>query len=218
MLDRLDSISDRTASAFAALGLGVSLVAALLVPQDTQLGAWVRLVIWHGMLSAACIAGILTMGAAAVAYLVSGRDAVSGWARALQMTLLPLWVLASTIGAVAARLVWNGWNLTERRMVMSIAYIVVAAIALMVSLLWENRRVAAIGQAATAFVMVAGLAWLALGSAAQDVHPGSAVLSSPDVAFKLYALVMFGGCLLAVLALAVPVRRWMRNAEGTGSA
>lgn len=214
MSDRLDRISDRTAYLLAALGVGVSLVAAVLVPQDAQLGAWVRLVIWHGMLSAACIVGIFGMGALAVAYLASGRERSYEWARALQVALLPSWAFAVLIGALSARLVWNSWNLTERRMVMSIAYIVVAAAALMFALFWESRRAGAVGQVVTALAMSVGLAWIALAPAAEDVHPGSAVLSSPDVEFKVYAALMMGGLLLAVLALGVPVRRWLSRAEG----
>ena len=74
MLDRLDRISDRTAYLLAALALGISLLAAYMAPQDVELGAWVRLVIWHGMLKWACIVGIFGIGAIAVAYLVTGRD------------------------------------------------------------------------------------------------------------------------------------------------
>ena len=213
MLDRLDSVSDRAAYLAAAVGLGISLVAAFMAPQEAQLGAWVRLVIWHGMLKWACIVGIFGMGAIAVAYLATGRDRLYEWARALQVALLPLWVFAVLIGALAARLVWNSWNLTERRMVMSIAYTIVAAIALMLALFWDKRRVGAIGQVVTALAMAVGLAWIELGPAGDDVHPASAVLSSPDVAFKVYAFVMMGGCLLTVLALAVPVRRWLQHAE-----
>ncbi len=213
MLDRLDRISDRTAYLLAALGLAISLLAAYLAPQDVELGAWVRLVIWHGMLKWACIVGIFGMGAIAVAYLVTGRDRLYEWARALQVALLPLWVLAVFIGAMAARLVWNSWNLTERRMVMSVSYTIVAAVALMLALFWQKRRVGAIGQVVTALAMGVGLAWIELGPAGEDVHPSSAVLSSPDVAFKVYALLMMAGCLLVVLALSVPVRRWLQHAE-----
>jgi hypothetical protein len=131
------------------------------------------------------------------------------------VTLLPVWVLATAIGATAARLVWNGWNLTERRMLMSIVYIVVAAIALMLALFWDSRRAGAIGQVVTALAMAAGLAWILAGPASEDVHPASAVLSSPDIAFKVYAFIMMGGCLLTVLALAVPVRHWLTRAEVT---
>lgn len=213
MLDRLDALSDRAAYLLVALGVGVSLIAAFLAPQDAQLGAWVRLVIWHGMLKWACIVGIFGMGAIAVAYLVTGRDRLYAWARALQVALLPLWVLAVLIGALAARFVWNSWNLTERRMIMSVAYIVVAAVALMVAVFLDKKRVGAIAQVVTSIAMAVGLAWIDLGPAGEDVHPASAVLSSPNVAFKVAALVMMAGCLLAVLAFSVPVRRWLARAE-----
>jgi hypothetical protein len=213
MLDRLDRVSDRTACLTAALGVAISLVAAFLAPQDVELGAWVRLVIWHGMLKWACIAGIFGMGAIAVAYLVTRRERLYEWARALQVALLPLWIVAVLIGTIAARLVWNSWNLGERRMIMSVAYIIVAAIALMLALFWDNRRVGAIGQVATALAMAVGLAWIELGPAGDDVHPASAVLSSPDIAFKVYAFIMMGGCLLTVLAVSVPVRHWLKRAE-----
>jgi len=47
------------------------------------------------------------------------------------------------------------------------------------------------------------------------VHPASAVMSSPDVAFKVYAFIMMGGCLITVLALSVPMRHWLKRAEAS---
>lgn len=214
MLERLDRITDRTAYLLAAAGLAISLVAAFLSPQEAQLGAWVRLVIWHGMLKWACIVGIFAMGALAIAYLINGRERVYDWARALQVALLPLWVFAVFIGAIAARLIWNSWQLGERRMVMSVAYTAVAAVALLVSLFIERRRIGAAGQVVTALAMAVGLAWIELGPAGEDIHPASAVMSSPDLSFKVYAFVMMFGCLLAVLALSVPVRHWLKRADG----
>jgi hypothetical protein len=213
MFHRLDRISDRNAYLIAGVGLAVSVVAELLAPQDAQLGAWVRFVIWHGMLIVACIAGILGMGVVAVAYLATGRERVYDWARAMQVALLPLWALATLIGAVSARLVWNAWNLTERRMVMSLAYMVVAAVALMLALFQEKRRIGAAGQVVSALAMLAGLAWIEFGAVGQDIHPASAIASSPDVAFKVAALVMMLGSLAVVLALSVPVRHWLQRAE-----
>jgi hypothetical protein len=216
MLDRLDRISDRAAYLIAGCGLALSLVAAFLAPQDAQLGAWVRLVIWHGMYSAACIVGIFTMGAAAALFLVTGRERLYEWGRALQLVMLPLWVAAMLVGAASARLVWNSWNLTERRMMVGIAYTVVAAIALMVALFWNSRRAGAIGQLITALAMAAGLAFIAFGPAGEDIHPASAVMSSPDIAFKLFAAAMVVGTAVFVLALAVPVRRWLARSESAG--
>lgn len=213
MLEKLDRISDRSAYLMAAAGLVVSLVAAFLAPQDVELGAWVRLVIWHGMLKWACIVGIFGMGAIAVAYLVTRKDRLFDWGRALQVALLPLWVVAVIIGVVSAYLVWNALNLTERRMIMSVAYTVVAAVALMLSLFWDNRRVGAAGQIVTALAMAAGLAWINFGGKGDDVHPSGAVIASPNIAFRMYAFAMMGGCLAAVLSLAVPVKRWLARAE-----
>lgn len=210
----LDRVSNRVACAVAAIGFGVSLLAAFLTPQEQELGAWVRLVIWHGMLLTATIACVLLMGTLAVAHVVTKRDDLSDWARALQLTLLPVWVLAVSVGIAAARLIWGAFGLTERRTVFSIGYAVVAALALMASLLWGDRRIGSAGQVVSSAAMALGLGWIALVPSASDVHPGLAIVSSNDPAFKLAALVMLVSCLVAVLALSVPVRRWLtRGAE-----
>jgi len=218
MLDRLDRISDRAAYLVAGAGLAVSLIAAFLAPQDAQLGAWVRLVIWHGMYSGACIVGIFTMGIVAALFLVTGRDRLYEWGRALQLVMLPLWVVAMLVGAASARLVWNSWNLTERRMMVGIAYTVVAAIALMIALFWDNRRAGAVGQLVTALSMAAGLAFISFGPVGEDIHPASAVMSSPDIAFKIFAAAMIVGTTLFVVSLAVPVRRWLAHSERVADA
>jgi hypothetical protein len=213
MLDRLERIPNRTAYLLAAAGLAISLAAAFMAPQDVELGAWVRLVIWHGMLKWACIVGIFGMGVLAIVYLARGRDRLFEWGRAMQVALLPLWVVAVIIGVISAYLVWNALNLTERRMIMSVGYTVVAAVALMLSLFWENRRVGAVGQILTSLAMAAGLAWIEFAPKGDDVHPSGAVFASPNIAFRVYALVMMAGCLIAVLALTVPVRRWLQRSE-----
>lgn len=219
MAEALDRISDRAAYTTAGVGLAVSLAAAMLSPQDERIGAWVRLVVWHGMLKWACIIGVFAMAVLAVTHLFSRRRGVSEWARALQVVLVPVWAVAVLIGAVSAKLVWNAWNLAERRMTMSLGYTVVAAVALIVMLSWADRRVGSWSQIVTAAAMGAGLVWIGLGPAGEDVHPASAVLSSSDVAFKAYAFLMAAGCLVAILALAVPVRRWLaRAAEADGAA
>ena len=209
MLATLDRVSNRTAYLIASAALAVSVAAALLTPQDQQLGAWVRLVVWHGMLTGAAAMAILLMGGLAVASLVTERESLYEWARALQVLMLPVWVLAVAIGATAARLIWLSFDLGERRMVMSIGYTVVAAVALIVSLAWEDRRLRAGGQMVTALAMAVGLAWIVFGPSAGDVHPAGAILSSTDPAFKVAALTILASLLTAVLALAVPVRRWL---------
>jgi hypothetical protein len=218
MLAILDRITNRTAYIAMGAGVGLSLVAAFLAPQDVELGAWVRLTIWHGMLKWACIVGIFGMGLVAVLFLVTKRERLYDWARALQVALLPLWVLAVFIGVMAAKLVWGSFNLAERRMTMSLGYTVVAAVALMLSLFWENRRVGSAGQIVSALAMAFGLWWITLPDPL-DVHPASAVLNSDNIGFKIAAFGMMAGCLVWVLATAVPVRRWLQRmgAEDTAA-
>lgn len=213
MLEKLDRISTPIAGAVAAVGLLISLAAAALLPSDAQIGGWVRFVIWHGMLNIACAVALLVMGLFAVAYLVTRRERFEAWARSAQVALLPVWVLGTAIGAFAAKLVWNSWNLTERRMEMSIAYSAAAAVALLVALIADDHRVGAVSQVITTVAMAAGLAWIEIGPATQDIHPQSAVWSSPDVAFKVLAVVIAVALLAAVLALTVLVRRWLDRTE-----
>lgn len=215
----LDRITDRQAYVVAALGFGASLLAAFLTPQERELGAWVRLTIWHGMLKWACIAGIFGMGVLAAVYLVTRREKLYEWARAMQVALLPLWVVAVAIGVTAAKLVWGSYNLSERRMLMSVGYTMVAAVALMLSLLWEKPGIGAWGQIVTAAAMGVGLWWISTIPASEDVHPAAAVMSSDNPVFKIAAFSMMAGCLVMVLALAVPVRRWLeRHAHEDGAA
>jgi hypothetical protein len=137
---KLDRITDRTAWTVFATGLVASVLAAAFAPQDVKLGAWVRLVIWHGMLKWACILVIFAMGAVAIYYLVSKRQVLYDWVRGLQIATLMCWVFAVAVGAASAKLVWNSWNLTERRMTMSVIYIMVAAAGLIVGLVLDKPR------------------------------------------------------------------------------
>jgi hypothetical protein len=220
----LDRISNRTAYAVAGVFIALSLVAAFLAPQEAQLGGWVRLTIWHGMLKWACIVGIYGMGLLAAGYLATKRRALFEWAHTLQITLLPIWVFAVVIGAVAAKLVWNGWNLGERRMIMSVAYIVVAAAAVIVGLVFEKPRLTSGLVILTSISMAVGLWWVQTAPPGQDVHPQNAVGGS-QLPFQVFAALMFVTCLVWVLALCVPVRRWIarhdreaEDAHGTADA
>ncbi|HEX9092654.1 MAG TPA: hypothetical protein VF902_01600 [Coriobacteriia bacterium] len=214
----VDRVSNRTAYVVAVVFLALSLLAAALAPQEAQLGGWVRLTIWHGMLKWATIVGIFGMGVLAAGFLVTKRRALFDWAHALQLTLLPVWLFAVAVGVAAARLVWNGWNLGERRMIMSVAYIVIAAVAVIVGLVFEKPRLTSWLVILTSISMAVGLWWIETAPPGQDVHPQNAVGGS-QLPFQVFAVLMLITCLVWVLALCVPVHRWLarhdREAEAT---
>jgi hypothetical protein len=211
---RLDRITDRTAWSVFAAGLAASVLAAAFAPREVELGAWVRLVIWHGMLKWACILVIFAMGAVASRYLASKRRALYDWMRALQITTLMVWVFAVMVGAASAKLIWGDWNLTERRMTMSLVYIMIAAAGLIVGLVLDKPRLTAALAVLTSLSMAALLAWIELAPVKDDIHPANAVMSSDDVMFKVFAMAMLAGCLVWVLALVVPTRRWVERHAG----
>ncbi len=208
---KLDKITDRTAWMVFAGGFVASVLAAAFAPQDAKLGAWVRLVIWHGMLKWACILVIFAMGALALYYLVSKRQVVYDWVRALQIATLLAWVFAVFVGAASAKLVWNSWNLTERRMTMSVIYIMIAAIGLIVGLVLDKPRLTAALAVLTSVSMAGLLAWIELSPATDDVHPANAVMGSDNVMFKVFGILMLLTCLVWVVALLVPVRHWVQR-------
>lgn len=208
---KLDRISDRTAWIAFAVAFAASVTAAAFAPQDAKLGAWVRLVIWHGMLKWACIMVIFAMGVVAVVYLVSKRDVLYDWVRALQITTLLAWVFAVGVGAASAKLVWNSWNLTERRMTMSVIYIMIAAAGLIVGLVLDKPRLTSALAVVTSISMAALLAWIELAPATDDVHPANAVFGSDNVAFKVFGVLMMVTCLAWVLALVIPTRHWVQR-------
>lgn len=206
---KLDRITDRTAWLVFAAGFVASVLAAVFAPQDEKLGAWVRLVIWHGMLKWACILVIFAMGVVAVAYLISKRPALYDWIRALQVATMLAWVFAVFVGAASAKLVWNSWNLSERRMTMAIIYVMVSAAALIAGLLMDKPRLTAALAVLTSVTMAGLLAWIELIPNPDDVHPANAVFSSPNIAFRVFGILMLVTCLVWVLALVVPTRHWV---------
>jgi len=208
---KLDRVTDRAAWAVFGGAFVASVLAAAFAPQDVKLGAWVRLVIWHGMLKWACILVIFAMGALALYYLVSKRQVLYDWIRALQIATLLAWVFAVGVGALSAKLVWNSWNLTERRMTMSVIYIMIAAVGLIVGLVLDKPRLTAALAVLTSVSMAALLAWIELAPTADDVHPANAVMGSDNMLFKVFGILMLVTCLTWVLALVVPVRHWVQR-------
>ena len=208
---KLDRITDRTAWLVFAGGFVSSVLAAAFSPQDAKLGAWVRLVIWHGMLKWACILVIFAMGVLALYYLISKRQALYDWVRALQVATMLAWVFAVIVGAASAKLVWNSWNLSERRMTMAIIYVMVSAVALIVGLVLDKPRLTAALAVLTSLTMAGLLVWIEAFPTPDDVHPTNAVMGSPNVAFRVFAILMLVGCLVWVLALVVPTRHWVER-------
>jgi hypothetical protein len=90
-----------------------------------------------------------------------------------------------------------------------VIYIMVAALALIVGLALDKPRLTAALTVLSSLTMAGLLLWIELGPATDDVHPSNAVMGSDNVLFRVFGIAMLVTCLVWVLALVVPVRRWL---------
>ena len=208
---------------FAAAGAPVlvlaSLVLAALSPADVRLGNWVKLVYWHGMYTWACIV-LFSVGAILAAwYLVSKRQTIADLAKAILFLAMPLWIVDVSVGALAAKLIWNSFNLTEGRMVISLVYMMVVAVAVIAALWFDRPAVTSSLSIVSTVVLWAGLWWISFGAGARDsVHPASPIANSDSMAIKVFAILIFLSMLGAVVLAVVPVYEWLRKSTTVKSA
>ncbi len=201
---------------FAAAGFPALLVASMLLaalaPADVSLGNWVKLVYWHGMYTWACII-LFTVGALLAGwYLVSRRQTLADLAKAILFLAVPLWIVDVAVGALAAKLIWNSYNLTEARMVISLIYMMIVAVAVIAALWFDRPVVTSSLSIVSTVVLWAGLWWITYGAGARgSVHPASPIANSDSLAIKVFAALILLTALAAVLLAVVPVYEWLRK-------
>jgi hypothetical protein len=201
---------------FAAAGapalIAASILLSALAPADVTLGNWVKLVYWHGMYTWACIV-LFSVGSLFGAwYLVSKRQTLADLSKAILFLAVPLWIVDVAVGALAAKLIWNSYNLTEARMVISLVYMMVVAVAVIAALWFDKPVVTSSLSIASTAVLWAGLWWITYGAGARDsVHPASPIANSDSIAIKVFAALIFLLCLGGVTLAVVPVYEWLRR-------
>ena len=201
---------------FAAAGfpglIVASIVLSALAPADVTLGNWVKLVYWHGMYTWACIA-LFTIGAGMGAwYLATRRQTLADLSKAILFLAVPLWILDVAVGSLAAKLIWNSYNLTEGRMVISLIYLMALAVAVIAALWFDKPAVTSSLSIVSTAVLWAGLWWISFGGGARDtVHPASPIANSDSIAIKVFAALILLLCLGGVTLAVVPVYEWLRK-------
>jgi hypothetical protein len=199
------------AAGFPAL-LAVSVLLSALAPADVTLGNWVKLVYWHGMFTWACIVLFSIGGLLAAWHLTTKNRTLADLAKAVLFLAVPLWVVDVAVGSLAAKLIWNSYNLTESRMVFSLVYLMALAIAVIAALWFDRPVVTSWLSIASTAVLWAGLWWITYGAGARNtVHPVSPIASSDSIAIKVFALLIFLLCFAAVALAVVPVYEWLRK-------
>lgn len=188
-------------------------------PAEAVLGDKVRLPIFHGALTWVNMTGFTLMGLCALAYLVVGKEALYRAAFGLRMVSVPVWVVGSAMGYMAAMKTWDfsasqtsPWVAlsNDPRLMAQFWVLLLALLLLVVPMLLDTRRQLAVAD--TVFVVVM---WTLLSRAiwgpGKALHPDNPILNSgSDIQIPFFLLV---GCLaVAVLSAAALVSTLQRSA------
>jgi len=191
---------------FIAIGLTLLAIAFItaLGPAEKTLGTNVRVVYLHGAWVWAALCAFFGAGAAGAAGLVSGRETINKWSRALGRTGLLFWITYLPLSMWAMQTNWNGLFLAEPRWRMAIIFAVCGLLIQIGIILLEDPI----------WASAANLVYLiALGFAVynvQDVmHPSSPIMDSDAASIQIF----FFGLLLLALLLVGLIAKVFRNVE-----
>ena len=198
----------------AASGVVAAVGFTLAFPAVEGLGSKVRMPVFHGAMTWVNLALFAVLAVLALAYVFSGRDWVYGWTEAVRFVSVPMWIVGSLLGFMAAM---NTWDFTgSKSSPLSVAaadprlgaqfFIMIAGLAILaLGLLTEERRWLALAD--TGFVAFAWVVLLrAILGPGRALHPDSPVMNSDEVFIKLMFLGIVAGVAVASLGVIMIVR------------
>jgi hypothetical protein len=176
---------------FAVLVFVIGLVASL-GPIEQSLGVNIRVVYLHVAWVWAALTAYLAAAAVGVVGLVSRREALHRWSRALGRTGLFFWITYLPLSLWAMQANWNGLFLAEPRWRLGVIFAIGGLILQVGLTLLENPFWASLGNTLYFLLLL-----LALRTTQQIMHPPSPILSSESGRIQLFFALLF---VLTVLA------------------
>ena len=180
------------------LFLAVSFVVLSFIPAEQQLGTFIRVIIFHGILSIAGLYTIYASGLLGVLYLATGNKAFARWSRELGLISVVVWLVGTLLSFVSMQVAWGGLMWTEPRTIAAVTMVVLGA--------GKEYLVRSGGGRLNAF------AWANIGFAAAVLlirqtlefvmHPENPIGTSDSLMIRLMPMVMLGFTLLAIAEFA----------------
>ncbi|MBS3956472.1 MAG: hypothetical protein KGZ40_02940 [Clostridiales bacterium] len=201
-----------------ALAALTAAVATFMLPPDRQLGALVRLVVFHGAYTWVNMGLFALAGVVSLVYLVSHSGLIVAWATALRRLAIIAWIGNTGLGMLAAYLAWGSVNPAEPRLRATFIVLFLSGVVLGIDYFAARDRLSAVVDIG----MAAALLWLILG-ARNYVHPESPVMNSGwEIKGPFFAIVgavaVVSLGLSALLASRVTAERAEASAEPTSVA
>ena len=190
------------------IGLGAALAFAATFPAVEGLGTKVRLPVFHGAMTWVNLMAFVALAGSALLSLISGRDVWYRWAEALRWIAVPMWLVGTVLGLLAALNTWDftGSKATKLSVItadprlMAQFWILVAGFAV-VALMFLLRERFWHGVLDIAFVVTAwGLIARAILGPGRALHPDSPVMNSDEIRIKLLFIGMVISIAVALIA------------------
>ncbi len=197
-------------------GIIIATTCTLLFPAVEGLGTKVRLPVFHGAMTWVNLAAFSLVALLAVAYIVTRRDVVYSFAEGLRWVSIPLWLLGSALGLLAAV---NTWDFTgskaspfevamaDPRLLAQFWILIAALVLAALGLIIDDKRLLAGADLGFVALMWAVILRAVLGPG-RALHPDSPVMNSDEIFIKLMFIGIVAGMGLAALATAWWIARW----------
>lgn len=204
----------------AAIGLAAALAFAATFPAVEGLGTKVRLPVFHGAMTWVNLIAFVALAGSALLSLLSGRDVWYRWAEALRWIAIPMWLIGTVLGLLAALNTWDFTGSKASRLsvitadprlmaqfwILVAGVIVIAAMFVLKERFWHN--VLDIAFVATAWGLIAR----AILGPGRALHPDSPVVNSDEIKIKL----LFIGMVISI-AVSVVSGAWAIVKARTGA-
>ncbi len=173
-------------------------------PAEKSLGSNARIVYLHGAWVWAAMAAILAAAASGLAGLVTRRDTLHQWSRALGRTGLFFWLTYLPISMWAMQTNWNGLFLAEPRWRLAVVFAIGGLLLQIGVTLLDDPAWASGGNTLYALILL-----LALRATENVMHPPAPILNSNAPRIQIFFVLLYGLTLLAAWQIA----RWWRQRE-----
>jgi hypothetical protein len=88
--------------------LAVTVFILAFIPPVEQLGNWIKLIIFHGILSVTALYAIYAAGLLGFFYLVTKKEALGHWSREVGMMSVVVWSVGTLLSFVSMQVAWGG--------------------------------------------------------------------------------------------------------------
>jgi hypothetical protein len=190
------------------LWLILSFVAIFLLtafsPAEKTLGTNARIVYLHGVWVWAALAAFVAAGLVGLAGLLTRRESLHRWSRAIGRAGLLFWITYLPVSLWAMQTNWNGLFLAEPRWRLALVFAIGGLLLQIGLVLLEKPVWASLGNLIYLLVL-----FVALRTTENVMHPPSPILNSDAPRIQLYFAVL----LLLMLVATWQVARWWFRLE-----